>query len=296
MINRILTLMLFALVAACSKPSTPPPLPDNPGRIVSMAPSITECVFAAGGGARLVGVTDFCTYPDTARSLPRVGGYTDINYEMIYSLKPDLVLLFAEHQSATERLSTLGIPTLQLDTSTIPAILETLGTLGSLFHTEATTGKEIARLQQRMNSIRERTRNAPPRRVLISVGRNIGSGELSDVYVAGRNTLYNEMLELIGAQNVYTGNLEYAKLSREGLMRLAPDVIIDLVPDLESIYHLTPQDVRKDWNLLAGIPAVKNEQVHVLGNDYVCIPGPRFILAFEDIAHAVYPEVSQDDQ
>ncbi len=288
MIKRIPIVLLTILLAACGR--HPPPLPGNPERIVSMAPSITECIFAAGGGDRLVGVSAFCTYPEAVHHLPAIGGYTDTNYEMIYSLEPDLVFILDEHGSAAERLAALGIPSFKVDTSTIPAILESLQNLGSLFHTEETADLEVARLKQRMEEIQTRTRDAPPRRVLISVGRNIGTGDLSDVYVAGRNTLYNEMLEMLGAQNVYSGNLEYAKLSREGLMRLAPDVIIDLVPDLASYGNLTADDVRQEWNILASVPAVRDGQVHVLSNNYVCIPGPRFVLTFEDIARAVYPE------
>ncbi|MEE9367604.1 MAG: helical backbone metal receptor [Pontiella sp.] len=261
-----------------------------------MAPSITECIFAIGAGDRVVGVTKFCNFPDAAVSLPKIGGYTDANYEMIYTLKPDVAIMLHEHYAAAERLGALGIPHIKVDTSTIPAIFETLRTLGTVFHTEDVAEMEIERLQQRISEIQTITKDAPKRKVLVSIGRNMGSGGLTDVYVAGILTLYNEMLELIGAENVYSGSMEYAKLSHEAIMRLDPDVIIDLIPDLETSLNLKPNEVRQEWNILKNVTAVKNGEVHVFGGDYVCIPGPRFVLTFENIARAIYPEYFRTDK
>lgn len=261
-----------------------------------MAPSITECIFAVGGGERVVGVTTYCNYPPEANTRPRIGGYADANFEAIYALKPDLVFLLDEHHAAAKRLDALGIAHHRLDTSTIPNIFNTLRTLGTLFNTEAQTEELITNLELRMSALTPssssslRVKNRPTKRkVLISIGRNMGTGGLSDIYVAGKNTLYQEMLDLIDAQNVYDGPLEYAKIAYEGIMRLAPDVIIDLIPDLETSTRFNIEEVRNEWNILKGIPAIENNEVHVFGGDHVCIPGPRFILTLEEIANAIYP-------
>jgi iron complex transport system substrate-binding protein len=261
-----------------------------------MAPSITECVFAMGEGERVVGVTTFCNYPAAADALPKIGGYTDANYEMIYTLKPDLAVMLEEHYAAAERLAALNIPYIKVDTSTIPAIFQTLRTLGEVFHSEEAATRQIEQLQERIAEIKELTSNAPKRRVLVSIGRNMGTGGLTDIYVAGKHTLYNEMLELIGAENVYSGSMEYARLSHEGIMRLEPDVIIDLIPDLESARNVNLEEVRREWDILKNVTAVKNGEVHVFGGDYVCVPGPRFVLTFENIAKAVYPECFRTDR
>lgn len=288
--NAILLPLAALLFCSCGKAPQPQPLPEKAERVVSMAPSITEAVFAIGGGDRIVGVTTFCNYPSQANQLPRIGGYADPNYEMIYTLKPDLAILLNEHYAAGKRLAALGIPYIKIDTSTIPDIFETLRTLGTIFHTEEEAAQEIERLQQRIDEIKARTAGTAKRRVLVSIGRNMGSGGLTDVYVAGKHTLYNEMLELLGAENVYAGSMEYARLSHEGIMRLQPDVIIDLIPDLESALNMNAEAVRHEWDILKNVAAVKNGEVHVFGGDYVCVPGPRFILTFENIARAVYPE------
>ena len=296
MINprRISMLLPIALLTACGKPAEPLPMPKHVNRIVSMAPSLTECLFAIGAGDRVVGDTTFCTYPPEAAELPKIGGYTDANYEKLYTLKPDMVVLLDEHVAAVERLRALGIPCARLDTSTMPSILNTLQTLGNLLDEQEKSQAIVAEIQERMSEIRKRTAHAPQRRVLISIGRNMGTGTLSDIYVVGRNTLYHEMLETIGAENVYTGSLEYAHMSQEGIMRLAPDVVIDLIPDLGTSVQMTVEEVRAQWNALENIPAVKSGQVYVCDDDYVCVPGPRFILVFEDIARAVYPECFEE--
>lgn len=259
-----------------------------------MAPSITECIYAIGGGDRVVGVTTECNYPADADALPKIGGYSDANYEAIYTLKPDLAIIPTEHYAAGDRLTALGIPHLRVDTSTIPTIFQTMETLGDLFQTQEAASKTIAQLKQRIDSIKARTAGEPSRRVLISIGRNMGNGGLSDVYVAGQSTLYNEMLEMLGAINVYAGKMEYARISTEGILRLQPDVIIDLIPDLETASNVNMEEVRNEWNILKNVAAVKKGEVHVFGGDYVCVPGPRFVLTFENIARAVYPACFND--
>ncbi|MDH3981791.1 MAG: ABC transporter substrate-binding protein, partial [Kiritimatiellaceae bacterium] len=152
----------------------------------------------------------------------------------------------------------------------------------------------IAAAKKRIAEIQEITKGTDPKKVLISIGRNMGTGGITAVYVAGQNTLHNEMLKLLGAQNVYEGDLEYARMSKEGIMHLNPDIIIDLIPDLETSVKMTTDEVRSEWEILRTVPAVKNDQVYVFGSDYVCIPGPRFILVLEDIARAVYPDKFED--
>ncbi|MGD9419747.1 MAG: ABC transporter substrate-binding protein [Verrucomicrobiota bacterium JB025] len=267
---------------------------EAPDRIVSMAPSITECVFAAGGGERLVGVTSFCNYPPEAAELPRIGGYSDANFERIYGMQPDLAILLEEHVDAGRRLESLGIRWMKVDTARIGGILATVEELGGVFGTEEVAAAEVARLQGVVDGVRAKAAGVEPKRVLVSIGRNMGTGGLTDVYVAGGNTIYQEMLEVMGAENVYGGSMEYAKMSRESIMRLNPDVIIDLIPDLETTGKLKREDVVREWDVLKEVEAVKQGRVHVLGNDYVCIPGPRFALTLRDIAAAVYPEVFEE--
>lgn len=289
--NRTLLFALLVVLCSCAKRERINELPKNPQRIVSMAPSLTECVYAAGGIDHIVGVTKFCIYPEQVTKLPQVGGFSDANFEAVYRLKPDLVIILDKTFSAPERLESLDIPYVELDTSTIQKIYESIRFLGTLFQTESQSKSAIRELKQQVQSIAEATENAPSRKVLISIGRSMGTGGLRDVYAAGKNTLYDELLELLGSENAYKGNLKYAKLSNESIMRLNPDVIIDLVPDLGTSVNLTREEVQREWNALKHVSAVRNGEVYIFAEDYVTVPGPRFVLVFKDIAQAIYPKI-----
>lgn len=291
----LLVTLIGLLHLGCSKQPMRIEKQDAPARIVSMAPSATETIYAAGGGHRLVGLTRFCVYPDELMHLPRIGGLTDTNYEYLFRLQPDLAVIQKEHHAAPERLDQLGIAHLSIDTSSIAEIYESIVQLGDILQTSESAQTAVAGLQSQVSLIVSQTKGAPQRRVLISVSRDSGSGRLSDVYIAGSNTIYNEILSLIGAVNVYSGQLEYPKLSVEGIIRLNPDVIIDL----QASTQLAEEKILADWHLLGDVSAVQEGEVYILDSDYVTIPGPRFIHLMKDIAKAIYPkhigEVERDE-
>ena len=126
-------LVLLAFQISCSDRSHAPtpsrPLDDAPRRIISLAPSITEVLFKLDLGDNVVGVTRYCDYPPQAEDKPKVGGYFDVNYEMLMSLESDLVILLVEHQDAIVRLEELGIPTLTVNHSRVEGILESITTI-----------------------------------------------------------------------------------------------------------------------------------------------------------------------
>ena len=140
-----------------------------------------------------------------------------------------------------------------------------------------------------MERIRSKTRGLPSPRVMVSIGRNMGSGTLNDVYISGKEGFYDEMLELLGAVNAYEGGVAFPVVSGEGIIRMNPEVIIDMVPDMEQ-NDWDPETVYGEWNVLSRVDAVKNRRVYVFGEDYVVVPGPRFISIMEKMARAIYPD------
>jgi iron complex transport system substrate-binding protein len=264
-----------------------------PQRIVSLAPSITENLYALGQIDRVVGVTRYCDYPPEAQTKTKIGGYYDPNYEAIVMLDPDLIIMLAEHEMPRKHLDKLGYAIVVVNHKSISGILRSIEAVGAACGASQQAKSITDDIKERIERIREKTRGLPPPRVLVSIGRNMGSGTLTDVYISGKEGFYDEMIELIGGVNAYSGGVAFPVVSSEGIITMNPEVIIDMVPDLEE-NGWSPEMVYREWNVVAQVDAVKNGRVHVFGEDYVAVPGPRFISIMENMARVMYPNVDWD--
>ncbi len=263
-------------------------------RIVSLAPSITEALFAIGLGERVVGVTRYCDYPPEAVAKPKVGGYSDPSYEAVAALEPDLVVMLVEHEKVRACLAELDIRTLAVDHRDVSGILGSIELMGRTCGAEADAKAMVSAIRARMDRVERKTARLARPRTMISVGRSMGSGTLKDVFIAGPGTFYDEIITLAGGTNAYQGRIvQYPTISTEGILELNPEVIVDLIPNLEK-KGLDEGTVLKEWHSARAADAVKNGRVHVLGEDYVARPGPRFILILEQVARAVHPELDWD--
>jgi iron complex transport system substrate-binding protein len=259
-------------------------------RIVSLAPSITETLFALGLGDRVAGVTCYRNFPTEAHTKATVGGYYDLNYEAIVALHPDLIILFPEHEASKQHLSKLGFNMLVVDHKSIFGILTSITAIGKTCGADKKAGLIVRDLQVRMDRIRLKTEGLPRPRIMISVGRNMGSGTFKDVYISGRDGFYDEMITLAGGVNAYTGDVAFPVVSRETIIRMNPEVIIDMIPDIDE-KGWDKEIILKEWNAVSQVDAVRKGRVYVFGEDYVVIPGPRFILILEEMARVIHPEV-----
>lgn len=258
-------------------------------RIVSLSPSVTEILFALGLGDRVKGVTAFCDYPVEAEKLPKTGGYFDINFEAIVALEPDLVILLGEHHDTRRGLDDVGLEFLSVNHKTIDGILESLEIIGARCGA-LEQGKSLAAdLRRRIDRIRDKTRDLPRPRTLISVDHPMGAGSLSEVYIAGHEDFYNAMLEWAGGVNAYTNKtIKFPMVTIEGILEMNPEVIIDVAADLQS-RSWNEEAMLAEWNELKEVDAVANDRVHIFTDDFVVIPGPRFILTLEKMARTLHP-------
>lgn len=253
-------------------------------RILSLAPSITETLFALGVGERVVGVTDFCTYPPQVKTLPKVGGYVDPRYEAILRLQPDIAFLLREHEALKNFLSAHQIRYVEIDNHNLSGIILSFEIIGSACG-KGDEGTALA------DSLRRALVNAqvltgPRPRVLLCVGRdNAGMGGITSGFAAGPATFYDQILTAAGAENVLKDSVPtYPSFSGEAVVRLDPDIIIDFMPSMGT---LPASVVQKDWNSLKMVKAVKNSAVYCLEGDYTTIPGPRIGLLIDDFARMV---------
>ncbi len=260
-------------------------------RIISMVPSVTEVLFALGRGDRVVGVTSYCNYPPEALTKTRLGGYGNPNYEAIVALNPDLVVTMPEQSELRRRLKRLGIETVEVDQGTIDGILTSIVTLGRICDVEAKAHEMVAGLRARLRLLSAKTQGLTRPRVLVCVGRPVGSGRLAEVHVAGACGFLNELITRAGGVNASSDRLNrYPAVSHEGLIVMNPQVIIDMLPEL-SKQGVSPEAAIAQWNELPTVEAVKNQRVHAITEDYAVIPGPRFIRILERITRCIHPDV-----
>ncbi len=258
-------------------------------RIISLAPSVTETLFALGLGQQVVGVTRYCKYPTEVTGLPSVGGYFDPNYEQMISLQPTLVVLLPGHDEHRQRLADLKFESLEANQESVPEILKSIESLGTACDASQKGRELVAELEARQRKIEELTAGLPRPGVLIVVDREMGAGRMRDLYVAGRGTFYDDLLTTAGGTNVYDGKLiQYPTLSLEGLLRVNPQVIIEIVPQLAE-RGLTAAEIRKDWESVPSLNAVKKDRIFVLAESYAAVPGPRYVQLLEAIARALHP-------
>jgi iron complex transport system substrate-binding protein len=264
------------LISRVASPQSGPP------RIVSLAPSVTEVLFEAGLGPRVVGVTSYCRFPDAALTLPKVGGYLTPSYEALTALGPDLVVVLPEHTDVEPRLAALKLPVLRVDHRDFDGIIRSIGTLGERAGSGAHATQAADALRGHLARVRMIGRGRARPRVLILFGR---ADDFRRLYAAAPGTVHDDLLTHAGGENVLTSRaVPYPTLSAEGLMRLDPDVIVEFAPGGSDAGML-----RQQWNVLQSLRAVKTGRVYVFTHDFLSVPGPRFVRFAETIARTLYP-------
>jgi len=260
-----------------------PPKGINLERIVSMAPSITETLYALGVQDKIVGVTKFCNYPPEAMKKEKIGGIVDPNMEKIISLNPDLVIGTPEANDVmiAVSLTKLGIPFLGLYPHSVEDIVESIRLVGEYTGTEQKAEEVIQEIQDRIARVRSLVKSLPTQKVLYTYGRKIK-------ICAGPNTFADHLITLANGVNILKDSpLPYPRVNIEEIVIRKPDVI--LVSPMASGDHSQYDTSFMDrWK---GIPAVKNKRIHVIP-DFIDRPSPRIALALEVIATMIHPELN----
>ena len=256
-------------------------------RIVSLAPSNTEILFAVGAGNQVVGVTQFCDYPPVAvervknGTLSVVGGFTDkyINIEKIVSLKPDLVLAFGGgmQTNTIAKLKSLNITVAVLNPTNITGIYHDIIMVGELTGHKNNGVKIVDEMKSKLQEIEKKISGLVKKKVFYVVWNN-------PLMTAGNHTFINYAISLAGGVNIF-GNEKssYPIVNMEQVMAKNPDVII-ITPHCQ----LTKEDILSNWS--KEINAVKNGQIYVIDDDLLVRPGPRIIQGIEELAKDLHPE------
>lgn len=273
-------------VVGCNTVKPPVPLSDNPKRIISLSPSITETVFALGAGEQLAGVTIFCNYPPEAKNIPKVAEFSRVYFEKILWQMPDLVIANRDSPAETVKddLREYRIPFITVSAYTIDETLSMILDIGSAIGRRREAEELTDQMRGRISDIERKIRGARPLKTIMVFGHE-------PLIVAGPNTFADDMIRRAGGINIASNSpLKYPRYSLEQIVLEGPEVIIESgcgvtygASDIETI--------QKFWQQWRDIPAVRNGRIVVLDSDIVTRPGPRIVEGFEQIALSLHPEM-----
>lgn len=252
-----------------------------PTRVVSLAPSITEMLFALGLDREIIAVTQFCDYPPQALLKQKVG-YANPSIEAIVALDPDLIVAPQEFLRADllGKVEQLQIPLVVLSANSVTDITTHLSKLGAIFGRAAQADVAMTHLQQRIDSIHRITAGRPGVRVLYVLNSH-------PLITVGPGSFIHELIGLAGGVNIagHTAT-PYPRLNMEVVLREDPDVLVFPVGKVESV-PLSEQYVWQQWPALS---AVKHGQFRHVPSDLLNRPGPRIGDGLEALARAIHPE------
>ncbi len=254
---------------------------QEPQRLISLAPSNTEIVYALGIGDRLVAVSDYSDYPPEAATKPKVG-YIRVDIERVIDYNPDLILATgAQRQQVTPQLRQRGLKVITLDPKNIEHVFDNIVLVGRATGQTAAAEKLVAELKARVQQTESRVRQARTRpRVFFELDKKL--------FTVGPGSFIHDLIVRAGGENI-AGDADrpYPQLSLEVLLQRDPEVII--ITDIGQYGGETPESVRArpGWD---SISAVKNNRIVPINPDLVNRPGPRIVDGFEAIARAIHPE------
>lgn len=258
-------------------------IPDRPQRIVSMAPGITEILFALGLEDRIAGVTSFCDWPPRAAQKTTIGGFTNPSLEIIVSLRPDLIVATADgnRPETVRQLEKIGFPVFVTNPSNVEGILKTVMRLGDMTQTKEAASNLTQSLQTRLDRVSAHVGGKTPPRVFFQIG-------MDPVISAGSGTLIDDVIRLAGGVNIAQGRAaRYPRFSAEGVMAGSPDVL--LFAPMATDREFTK--IRAYWEQFPGIPAVKTGRIHPVNTDLIGRASLRIVDAVEQTARFLHPDL-----
>ncbi|MCC2958766.1 cobalamin-binding protein [Massilia sp. IC2-477] len=239
---------------------------DKPAlRVISMAPHVTEVLFAAGGGSRIVGAVNYSDYPEAAKSIPRIGSNREVDLERIISLKPDLIVAWMHNSSERqiEMVRKLGIPVFLSDPQKLEGIPENVVRLGHLMGTDAVAGPAAAELRKQLASLRTRYAGRPPVRTFYQVWDK-------PLYTLSGKHIITDALRLCGGENIF-----------DALSVTAPIVSIESVlqADPEAVFGTAEKNYGgvSLWKPYSTLTATRNDNLFTVDGNLLNRAGPRMI-------------------
>ena len=263
----------------------PPPDYSTPLRVVSLAPNITEILFALGLGDNIVGVSDNCDYPQQAQTKEKIGTFWQPNTEAIIAAKPNLVitLWFEQQKQVAQTLERMGYKAIVLKLEKISELSTAIEKIGAATNRQQQAEELIKNINNRLAQLQSQQNAKEKVRVLWVV-------QPDPLRVAGVNTFINELIEMAGGVNAIGPTIQqYPPISTEELLSCQAQVIIQPAMDKKSIEQQR-KVVEAFWKKYPNLPAVKNNRIYVVEHDTIMRLGPRLPQGLEKIIRCLYPD------
>ncbi len=256
-------------------------VPDTVVRFISLAPSLTEIVYAIGGGEGLVGRTSYCTYPAEAQRVEAVGDTLKPSIERIIALRPQIVFVSTASQleAFTSELEAHHIAVYVADSHDLEGVLHSIERIADVLGKRPQADELLKQLRARVNNVSERVKSQPSVRVFYQVSDE-------PLYTIGRDAFITDLINRAGGVSV-TADIPGAwpRYSAESALAAQPEAII--LPTGGSMGDANSTVARA----LKRSPAVANGRVYKINDDHLSRPGPRAVDGLEDLARALHPEV-----
>lgn len=263
-------------------------VPDDPGRVISMAPSITEIIYALKEENRLKGVTRYSDFPAAAKKLPRIGSYVRLDIERILALNPNLCIATKDGNPKTvvDRLTSLNIPVYVVNPHDLDSILNTILEIGAILNADHRSKTLIGDLRRRIQRVEDRAAQSDYRpRVFFQIG-------ISPIISAGRDTFIHQLIDTAGGVNLAAGSNAYPRFSTEQVLALEPEVLIITSMARQAVF----EQVRDEWRRWPKIPAVRDDRIFLVDSDLFDRPSPRLVSGLELLIRLIHPELVEQSQ
>lgn len=258
-------------------------IPCPARRIISLAPSVTEILFALGLNEEIAAVTNYCDYPKAVLNKPRIGGFINPSIEKIVSLKPDLIITTRDGNrwETIHRLSDLGFSVYLIDPMSFYGVTKTIYHVGGMVGREEESKKIVVNMISKKEEIAARTKSLPKPKVFFQIG-------YAPIITVGRETLADDLIRLAGGKSISENELiSYPLYSIETILSKAPEVIMISSMDRNKDY----MNLVEKWRNWKSIPAVRMNTIHVIDSNLVDRPTPRIVEGLEALAKMIHPEV-----
>jgi iron complex transport system substrate-binding protein len=275
--------LIFALAATVAASAANPPQ-----RIVSLSPDLTEMLYGVGAFSRVVGVSDYETYPPETSKLPKLGPLHSPSYEKLTALRPDLVIINnAQAPFFEDTLQQLGMRVLITSNRSIQETYDSMLALGRATGNERQAGELVATTRAGLERVTKQASGAPKPSVVLVVDRTPGT--LRDLSTATAGSYLAEIVEMAGGHIVAPpSKTGYSRLSKEDLLALNPAVILDFIQGSKGIFAGNPLDA---WNELPELTAHRTHRIYEVDQDFVPHASQRMVQTAELFVKLIHPEL-----